>query len=242
MNPRQRRAVLFLTVATIFLLVGISALGSYVGGVREEVGPKVPVLVLGRDAVAFESLSEDDVDVVEVPRHWAPDNALTSAAQAIGMVPSTHLSEGSYLTEDTISEPPELGPGEREIAILIDAETGVAGKVRRGHLVDIVATYTDSGTGVGSSEIIVPGARVLEVGNLREASENDDDGDFETSRVVPITFALSVDNALVLAHAESFATQVRLALIDPREDTSVPAQDGSYTRPADTGPADTGDA
>ena len=37
--------------------------------------------------------------------------------------------------------PPELAPGQREVAILVDAETGVAGKIGPDSVVDIVGTF-----------------------------------------------------------------------------------------------------
>ena len=37
--------------------------------------------------------------------------------------------------------PPQLQEGQREEAILVDASTGVAGRVRPGDLVDVIASY-----------------------------------------------------------------------------------------------------
>ena len=65
-----------------------------------------------------------------------------------------------------IGSPPELATGEREIAILVDAETGVAGKISPGSIVDIVATFAgDDQQGVqAESNVVVPGARIIDVG------------------------------------------------------------------------------
>ena len=53
-----------------------------------------------------------------------------------------------------IGSPPELATGEREIAILVDAETGVAGKISPGSIVDIVATF-----GGNDQEGVPPGVQ-----------------------------------------------------------------------------------
>ncbi len=37
--------------------------------------------------------------------------------------------------------PPEISEGEREVAILVDAATGVAGKIAPGRNVDVIASY-----------------------------------------------------------------------------------------------------
>ena len=63
--------------------------------------------------------------------------------------------------------PPEISEGEREVAILVDAATGVAGKIEPGREVDVIASYAaeagDPENGVkakpGRSIVIVPGAQ-----------------------------------------------------------------------------------
>ena len=42
--------------------------------------------------------------------------------------------------------PPQLAPGQRELAILVDAETGVAGKIGPDSIVDVIATYPGGDT------------------------------------------------------------------------------------------------
>ena len=40
-----------------------------------------------------------------------------------------------------LATPPEINQGEREVAILVDASTGVAGKIEPGRQVDVIASY-----------------------------------------------------------------------------------------------------
>src|SRR5690606_41410198 len=58
---------------------------------------------------------------------------------------STYISEGSLLQNSMVIPAPELEAGEREIAIMVNAETGVAGKVSRQSRVDIYATFPSDG-------------------------------------------------------------------------------------------------
>lgn len=227
---------MFLGGSALFLVVGASALSGYVNDVQAEVGPKIEVVVLSRDVEPLVPLSGEDLDTTLVPRRWAPERAITSPDDAIGLVAATRLEDGTYLTEDILAPPPRLLPGQREIAILIDAETGVAGKVEPGSRVDIVATFGAGGgrgSGAGRAETIISNAQVLDVGELQVES---DEETFEQTRVVPITFALDVTDALVLAHAESFATQVRLALIPPNDDGEVPEDERRYPPASDEAP------
>src|SRR5690606_25350628 len=122
----------------------------------------------------------------------------------------------SLLQKDMLAERPDLEPGQQEIAIMIDAATGVAGKITPGARVNIFATFDgdlqgDKDAGAPESRIIVTNARVIDVGELTSL-EDDPDRDERggPEEAVPITFALETLDAQRLAFAESFAENVRL--------------------------------
>jgi pilus assembly protein CpaB len=217
-NPRQRRGMLLLIIAAVGSLAVFVLVASYVASVRTEVGPLAPVLRLRADVEAFQPVTPQMVEEVRVPRRWLPSTAVHRLDALLGTVAGTDLARGSYLQTDMLVPPPALSKGQREIAILVDAETGVAGKVERGSHVDIFATFQENQATGGnrarsSSRVIVRNARVLDIGSLEEVSSPDIRGLLTPSQVVPVTFALSVKDSLVLTYAESFATKVRLALI-----------------------------
>jgi pilus assembly protein CpaB len=232
------------------LLLGLAALGAagvfalvsnYVAEVRAEVEPKTTVLRLAADAKPFQPLAPGDVDSVEMPERWAPASALTEPSELGGLVPATRLEAGSIIQRGMLIPEPTLRSGQREVAILVDAETGVAGKISPGSSVDIFATFPNSdGTG-GRSEIVVEAARVIDVGLPRErdpelpgTGEDDAHADAHAAppeqggAVVPVTFALSVEESLVLVQAESFAEEVRLGLVSPGSDPIPSRQDRSF--------------
>jgi pilus assembly protein CpaB len=126
---------------------------------------------------------------------------------------------------------PQLAPGQRELAILVDAETGVAGKIGPGSIVDITATFGgDNPQQTREAQIVVNNARVIEVGRPRTDGGDPRSGQpVDPAQVVPITFALSVDDTLILAYAESFAQEVRLALARQGDDTKVPHASRRFT-------------
>jgi pilus assembly protein CpaB len=222
MNPRQRRAVLLLALA-VAGLVGVFALvANYVSDVETEVGDKIFVLELTKPATANEAISDDMVTLKQVPKRWAPGAALQDRTQLVGVVAAADLQRNSILQEGMLTTPPEINQGEREVAILVDAATGVAGKIEPGRQVDVIASYgaedgdpaTKKKAKPNRSIVIVPGARVIAVGSPRpKAANNAQDAPQDPGTVVPVTFALSKEQELRVAHAQVFAADVRLALL-----------------------------
>src|SRR4051812_4792658 len=141
MNPRQRRAVLLLALAFAGLLGVFALVANYVADVNTQVGPKVSVLELTKPVEANQVVDDDMVIDKLIPKRWAPKSALTDRTQLTGYVAGTKLSANSILEEGMLVTPPEIRPGEREVAILVDASTGVAGKITANRLVDVVAAY-----------------------------------------------------------------------------------------------------
>jgi pilus assembly protein CpaB len=238
MNPRQRRGILLLTLAALGLLGVFVLVAGYVSDVRTEVDPKVRVLALRTAAEKDKAIRDDMVKTVEMPERWVPKTALRDRARLIGQVASSNIPAGAILQEGMLGSPPELGTGEREIAILVDAETGVAGKIGPSSTVDIVATYPgDSSAGTKDvAQVVVAGARIIDVGQpalkggngVREQQQ-------DPKEVVPVTFALNPAQVLRVTHAESFSQEVRLSLLRPGEtsELSKTKKERSYTRPAD---------
>ncbi len=234
MNPRQRRAILLLGLSALGLLGVFSLVAGYVSDVRAEVEPKVTLLALSRDASPYLPITDDMVEEVTMPELYAPPTAITDRSALPGLVPTTQLTKGSILQEGMLAASPDLEGGQREVAILVDAETGVAGKVRPGFIVDIIATYPPSQDGAvrARSRIVVPGARVIDVGQaaLKGGIEQEN---ADPQQVVPVTFALSVKDALKVTYAESNAQEVRLGLQRPDETAKVPPPEDRVYAPVE---------
>ena len=133
-----------------------------------------------------------------------------------------------------VEDEPQLAPGQRELAILVDAETGVAGKISPGSIVDIAATFGGNDRQVPESQIVVNNARVIAVGQPRAQGSDPRNQEADPTQVVPITFALSVRQTLILTYAESFAQEVRLALTRKGDDTKIPNSKRRFTLRAGT--------
>lgn len=230
MNPRQRRGLFLIGLAAVGAIVVFFAVSSYVDDVRSEVGDKVSVMRLTNDVEAFAAITDADFEEVEIPERWAPATGFGDPSEFTGLVPATELTAGSILQEGMLVEEPELGPGRREIAILVDAETGVAGKLGPGNTVDVYATFpAGTQSGRDRSEVIVAGARIIEIGDLRQAEKEDETGSVTSRPVVPVTFSLSVKESLILTYAETFADEVRLALVRPGDKSKRSNRGKSYS-------------
>jgi pilus assembly protein CpaB len=191
----------------------------YLGSVEAEVGTKTEVLQLKQAVPAYTTVTGDMFQKVMVPQKWTPKTMITDLASLNGQVASADLPAGAYLQRGMLVSAPDLQPGQREIAIIIDAETGVAGKVHPGSIVDIYGTFQAEAKRRACATRIIRMAKVIQVGQLTEQKANTNE---KASEVVPITFALSAADSLKLTYAESFASKVRLALIGGNDNTPPP--------------------
>jgi pilus assembly protein CpaB len=222
MNPRQRRGALLMILAAIGAVFVFISVVSYVSSVRAEVGARTTVLQLKQNVPAYAPVTPDMLQSVQVPQKWTPNTMITNPGELNGQVAAAELAQGSYLQRGMLVPAPQLQPGQREIAILIDAETGVAGKVNEGDVVDIFATFEQP---TGAQQIpcaarVIRAARVLQVG--QQTTERSAQNAADVRAVVPITFALSLQDTQNLTYAESHATKIRLALIGRGQQDSAP--------------------
>ena len=235
MNARQRRGVILLVVSALCAVGAFAGVLSVIRDVNSKVGQEVTAYRLKKDVDPYKELTDDQFEQVKMPKRWLSSTAVRRLSQIRGKIAVTRLEKGSLLQTDMIVARPELKPGQQEIAIMIDAETGVAGKITAGSKVNIYATFkaaNDKQT--DQSKVIVENAEVIDVGKLTPIDQQgaNASGNAATRRqgeAVPITFALSAADAQRVAYAESFATHVRLALNAPGADGTVPPGDRTYT-------------
>lgn len=221
MNPRQRRGVLLLVVTSLCAVAVFIGVLVYVGSVSSQVGPMVTVVRLTGAVEALQPVDPGVLEVVEVPERWAPETALRSVDEATGLVAATAYEEGTLVQSGMLIPRAGLQPGFREVAIIVDAETGVAGKVGPGDHVDIIATLAATETEPARSELWVANALVLDVGLPHET---EDESGLGSGAGLPVTFALSTEDSLRLAYIESFSEKLRLALRGTGDDQLLPPE------------------
>ncbi|MER5214178.1 Flp pilus assembly protein CpaB [Streptomyces sp. NPDC002838] len=229
MNSRQRRGVILLLLSVLCALGAFAGVLSVINDVKSKVGPEVTAYRLKSDVKPYTSLNAGQFEKTRMPERWLSDTAVTDLAEIRGKIAVTTLKAGSLLQSDMIVDQPALQPGQQEVAIMIDAATGVAGKITPGSTVNVYATFEGQREGdPAQAKIIVTNARVLDVGELTALKPDADDRTRQETDAVPITFALATIDAQRITYAESFAEEVRLALVAPGTDTAVPEQDRTY--------------
>ncbi|MEU6093770.1 Flp pilus assembly protein CpaB [Streptomyces sp. NPDC047079] len=232
MNARQRRGVILLVLSALAAVGAFAGVLSVIRDVNSKVGPEVTAYRLKGDIPPYQPLTADRFQQISMPRRWLPATAVTSLSQIRGKIAVTRLEKGSLLQSDMIVDRPALQAGQQEIAIMIDASTGVAGKIDPGSRVNIYATFkAQNDKSKDESKVIVTNARVLDVGRLTalDPQQSSDERRRNATEAVPITFALDTADAQRVAYAESFAEHVRLALVAGGSQTTVTPGDRTYT-------------
>ncbi len=238
MNPRQRRGLVLVVLTSIAAVAVFLGILTYVDDVGSRVGPSVQVLRLTRDVGAYETVTEDMLATVEVPERWVSGSTLLGddEGDVVGKVASSTFEAGTTVQRGMMVDPPALEPGYREIAVMVDAETGVAGKVGPGDRVDIIATVGGTDTDPASSRVWVSNAQVIDVGVARAVDDEDEQGlGFDTGRGVPVTFALTTNDALKVAFVESFSVKLRLALRGAGDTSEISEDQWVYTATGEQG-------
>ncbi|MFF1453239.1 Flp pilus assembly protein CpaB [Streptomyces sp. NPDC058274] len=232
MNSRQRRGVILLVLSALCAVGAFAGVLSVIHDVDSKVGPEVTAYRVKGDIAPYKELSADQFEKVSMPERWLSATAVRRLSEIRGKIAVTKLEKGSLLQADMIVDRPALESGQQEIAIMIDAATGVAGKIDPGARVNIYATFEAANDKAkDQSKVIVANARVIDVGKLTalEPGQSSADQRRTATQAVPITFALDTADAQRVAYAESFATHVRLALVAGGSATTVAPGDRTYT-------------
>ncbi len=102
--------------------------------------PRRTVSVAARDLGAGQTLAAADLTTVELASDQAPADALADPAQLVGQTLAVVRFAGEPVTARHLGQAMSLGPYERGIAIQVKADTGLAGLLRPGMQVGVIAT------------------------------------------------------------------------------------------------------
>lgn len=196
-------------LATMSAVIVFAVVTSYVADVNSQVGSQVTVYKAARQLPAFASLNDGDLEAVSVPKRWVSESSLMRAGELTGRKLGVSLDRGTVVTRDVLVPPSELSPTEREIAINVDAVTGVAGRVAPGDRVDIYSVFADVPGLTKQVRVLVRNVRVVSVGG-RQTIEGTLEVDERPKEVVPVTLALEPKETLAVSYAAAFAREVRL--------------------------------
>lgn len=210
-----------MALAVVGAIVVFISVVSYVQSLKSQLGAMTTVLQLNQSVPQYQKIPPSALKPVQVPARYASSQQMKNAGDVGGQVAAADLPKGAYLEQGMLTQAPELKQGQREVAIPIDVETGVAGKIHNGSKVDVYASYTNSSGAANSQPCtyrVLTDVTALYVGELtpKRGQNGEDEGSS-----VPITFALTADQAGDLTHAAQ-AADLRLALVGPGNAASPP--------------------
>lgn len=216
--------------------LAVSLVDRYANDVRAQVGAPVPVVVAARDIprgrLLTPALASATLVQRQVPRRFAPPEALQARADAVGLETASALSAGDYVGGHQLQSPRaarRIAPASRAVR-LVEIEVAGARKVaevlRPGTVVDVLIT-TDRGrrprTFLALQRVSVAG---FEPSGSATVGDVSDAGDGR------VTLRATLRQAVLLTAADNFAREVRVVPRAPGDDrrlrpVSVPAGLGS---------------
>lgn len=243
MNPQQRRGVIMMIIAALGAVAVFIALVVYVQSVSAEVGPRSTVYVATEDIPAQQSLDPAQMETEEVPNKYITPQMITSQEELAGQKASVLIAAGSWMQTDMIAPASALEDGQREISVNFEADTGINGRVAPGDTVDVIAAFAKERENEQGAEsyrradipyntagILVRNAQVVSVGQPVDPNAAVGAADETGAQVamVPVTFAVSVEDAGRLAYGESFAVNMRL-MRSGNNETGTQVDEGATT-------------
>ena len=224
---QNRRGLIFLGLA---LLLGVVAAGvaqrwMTTHAIKTPDAVETANVVVARvDLSVASSLSERQLQTVEWPSAHVPNGAFLNANALDGRVLRRPIAAGEPLLESALFEAGAEGglaaviePNRRAVSVKVDSVIGVAGFVKPGARVDILATVRriDQQKPIPFSKVILQDVRVLAVDQQLEEAR---DGDPEVVNVVTVEVEPSEAEHLIYAAHEG---KLQLALRTPGDDELV---------------------
>ena len=224
-HGRRRRGLLLIGAS---LACGAAAAGHVqdrAAQVEAQVGGLVPVLVARHDLAADTRLAPERLPgmlaVRQVPRRFAPPDALSAPADAAGLRLAAPVPAGGYVTAGAFDpgEVPDdragVARGERSLDVAV-AGGEALGEAPPGARVDVLVTSEDR-AGAGRTVLALEAVELLAI---RPPSDADADGAASRATAVA-TLRVEPRQAVYLTAAQSFAREIRLLVRPPGDRDSL---------------------
>ena len=206
LDVNKRFMMLAGAAAFLTALMAVSYLNSSAAGLSAG-GTKVEVYVLKEDVQRGAKLDEDRLTTAEVPKaylakgYFEADGDGKNLAKLKGMVAAAAMVEGEPVIEARVSPPDRklgiaylLKRGERAKTISVDSASGLAGLIKPGNEVDMIATIPDPSDDTRHiSTPVIQKARVIAVGDhllgeirTEEEEAKDESGGIDSDSTVTL--------------------------------------------------------
>ena len=156
---------------TLPLLLGLLTGGLMALLLWPQQTPTVSVVTAARDLGAGAVLTSADLTVITMPADQAHADAVADPAALTGQTLAVVRFAGEAVTPRHLGPTVALAPDERGVAVQVQADTGLAGLLRPGMVVGVVATLDapssevggGSGRGSGFAKAVLDNLRVVYV-------------------------------------------------------------------------------
>lgn len=205
------RALLFLFIsfsaAAVASVVIYFVISSYQSELQNASAPEltVAVMVAMRDLGPGKTITDEDLDMTQLPPDYVPDSVLRQKEQAKGRVPRERILKGEFIREERLADP-EAGlglnaiipRGMRALSINISDGSAVSGFLNPGNYADVLVTIQGDRTRPESTtKTLLQAVTVLAVNNRLGTSVEQLDGSYRPS----VTLAVTPEDAQKLTHA-----------------------------------------
>jgi pilus assembly protein CpaB len=195
-------------------------------GANTPLETKVGVLV-AREMISPRTTIQPEMLVVRMyARDEEPPEAVREMTLATGKIALQQIPAGAPLTQRMIGDRgPGLGlsfgvkPFQRAVTVPIDPVSGVAGYLKPGDRVDVLATY--SGSENNTARVVLQDVELLAIGNQPASTTDVKDKPNTPADAVTATLAGSADQMQLLALTAAKA-KIQLALRSPDDHAYVP--------------------
>lgn len=149
---------------TLPLALGLITAVLLVAALWPKETPKRTVVVAARDLGAGAALAAADLTTTILDAGQAPADAVADPAKLVGQTLAVVRFTGEPVTPRHLGAAVTLAPDERGLAVKVKADTGLAGLLRPGMQVGVIATLTETGvTREVYAKTVLEGLRVLYV-------------------------------------------------------------------------------
>jgi len=203
---RRRRAAVLLGLALVLGGLAAADVGRRESALRAHLGAPVDVVVARADLEQGRRIAAADLALRRVPARYAPVGAASVPELLVGERLAAPVPRGGFLgTASIASEPdvarPPVRRGERAVEVVA---LGARSLVVTGARVDVLVTRDGEGATAAGTELALENVEVLAARAAPPAARD------ASGERVAATLRVSVDDAVYLAAAQSFARELRL--------------------------------
>jgi len=216
-----------LLIAVVFSLLMAILMYKYLKGIETPpvIAEGVSVIVAKMDIPPKTKITPEMVSEIKVPAEYIQPGAVTSLDKALGVMVKEKIMSGEQISERwLIREGKAVGftgiipRDKRAVTVAVSEVTGVAGFVKAGDYVDVVASFDASEVGDHTSQVVLQNILVLAANRETEISTGDisgkeagKDNGKDVIKVGTVTMAVTPDEAAKLTLADEKG-KIRLTL------------------------------